>query len=178
MNKVYYFLFLLITSTMMTSCFDDDSEDYEPWRLENEAYFTEVTDSLDANGVKYYNQLPNLSFPSFKVLYHRIKSGSEDAKTPFYTSTVAVKYKGWTIDGTVFDESNYSTFLVNGVIPGWTTTLQKMKVGDKWRVVIPWPLAYGSNGSTSILPYSTLIFDIELLSIPKWETGTNPSDSE
>ena len=60
-----------------------------------------------------------------------------------------------------------------GFISGWTWALMEMTVGDKAEVVIPWQLGYGSNGSGSIPPYSTLIFTMTLNSIPTYETGIN-----
>jgi FKBP-type peptidyl-prolyl cis-trans isomerase FklB len=90
-------------------------------------------------------------------------------KSPKATDTVVTHYRGSLIDGKVFD-SSYDrgepvTFPVNGVIPGWTEALQKMKVGDKWQLFIPANLAYGENGSGPIGPNSVLIFDIELLEV-------------
>ena len=102
--------------------------------------------------------------------YKVLKSGS--GKTPRATDTVKVHYQGTLIDGTVFDSSiergEPATFPVNGVIPGWTEVLQLMKEGDKWQVVIPSQLAYGAQGAgPKIGPNSTLIFDVELLSVEK-----------
>ena len=102
--------------------------------------------------------------------YKVLKSGN--GKTPKATDTVKVHYQGTLIDGTVFDSSiergEPATFPVNGVIPGWTEVLQLMKEGDKWQVFIPSQLAYGAQGAgPKIGPNSTLIFDVELLSIEK-----------
>jgi FKBP-type peptidyl-prolyl cis-trans isomerase FklB len=102
--------------------------------------------------------------------YKVIKSGA--GKTPKATDTVKVHYQGTLIDGTVFDSSvergEPATFPVNGVIPGWTEVLQLMKEGDKWQVFIPSQLAYGAQGAgAKIGPNSTLIFDVELLSVEK-----------
>lgn len=90
-------------------------------------------------------------------------------KSPKASDTVVTHYRGSLIDGKVFD-SSYDrgepvTFPVNGVIPGWTEALQKMKVGDKWQLFIPANLAYGEHGSGPIGPNSVLIFDIELLEV-------------
>ena len=57
-------------------------------------------------------------------------------------------------------------FAVNGVIAGWTEALQLMNVGSKWRLTIPYELAYGEQGAGGAIgPYSTLVFDVELLEI-------------
>lgn len=102
--------------------------------------------------------------------YKVIKTGS--GKSPKATDTVKVHYHGTLIDGTVFDSSvdrgEPVTFPLNEVIPGWTEALQLMKEGDKWKLFIPSKLAYGPRGaSEKIGPNSTLIFDVELISIEK-----------
>ena len=104
----------------------------------------------------------------FKVL----KAGDGKGKTPKATDTVKVHYHGTLTDGSVFDSSiergEPATFPVNGVIPGWTEVLQLMKEGDKWQVYIPGKLAYGERSpSPKIGPNSTLVFDVELLSVEK-----------
>ena len=88
---------------------------------------------------------------------------------PTATDKVTVHYHGMLIDGTVFDSSverNQPIELsVNGVIPGWTEALKLMPVGSKWILYIPSELAYGENPRPGIGPNSTLIFEVELLSI-------------
>ena len=102
--------------------------------------------------------------------YKVLKPGS--GRTPKTTDTVKVHYHGTLIDGSVFDSSvergEPATFGVTQVIPGWTEVLQLMKEGDKWQVYVPSQLAYGPQSpSPKIGPNSTLIFDVELLSIEK-----------
>ncbi|MDF4002080.1 FKBP-type peptidyl-prolyl cis-trans isomerase [Luteibacter sp. PPL552] len=86
------------------------------------------------------------------------------------TSTVVVNYRGALIDGTEFD-SSYAhgkpvTFTVNRVIPGWQDVIPRMRVGDKWKVVIPPALAYGERGELPrIGPNEALVFDIELVDV-------------
>jgi FKBP-type peptidyl-prolyl cis-trans isomerase FklB len=104
--------------------------------------------------------------------YKVLKAGDGKGKTPKTTDTVKVHYHGTLIDGSVFDSSvergEPATFGVGQVIPGWTEVLQLMKEGDKWQVYIPSKLAYGERGpSPKIGPNSTLIFDVELLSVEK-----------
>ncbi|GAB6011861.1 FKBP-type peptidyl-prolyl cis-trans isomerase [Viscerimonas tarda] len=90
---------------------------------------------------------------------------------PTAGSQVKVHYTGTLIDGTVFDSSvergEPAVFGVNQVIPGWTEALQLMPVGSKWLVYVPAELGYGSQSQGAIKPYSTLIFEVELLSIEK-----------
>ena len=90
---------------------------------------------------------------------------------PADTCKVKVNYKGTLIDGTEFDSSykrnEPSTFRANQVIKGWTEALTMMPVGSKWELYIPQELAYGSRDQGQIKPFSTLIFEVELLSIEK-----------
>ena len=101
--------------------------------------------------------------------YKVVKAG--DGASPKETDTVETNYRGTLIDGTEFDSSyqrgKAAVFPVNGVIPGWTESLQRMKVGDKWQLFLPPELAYGEQGAGPIGPNSTLIFDVELMSIKR-----------
>jgi FKBP-type peptidyl-prolyl cis-trans isomerase FklB len=100
--------------------------------------------------------------------YEVLQQGS--GAVPTARSTVRTHYRGTLINGTEFD-SSYSRnepteFPVNGVIAGWTEALQLMPVGSKWKLFIPYNLAYGERGAGGdIGPYQALIFDIELLDI-------------
>ena len=92
-------------------------------------------------------------------------------KKPAATDRVKVHYHGTLIDGTVFDSSvergEPTSFGLNQVIKGWTEGLQLMPVGSKFRFYIPQELGYGAQQAGSIPPYSTLIFEVELLGIEK-----------
>ena len=93
---------------------------------------------------------------------------SYDAAKHGEAPTAEVMYKGTLIDGTVFDQSRQPVkFNIRQVIPGFTEALKLMPVGAKWRVTIPANLAYGGNGPGSIGPNSTLIFEMELISLTK-----------
>ena len=100
--------------------------------------------------------------------YEVIKTG-EGAK-PTLNDQVTTHYHGTLIDGTVFDSSvergEPASFPVSGVIKGWTEALQLMNVGSKWRLFVPYDLAYGERGAgPKIGPFTTLIFEVELISI-------------
>ena len=101
--------------------------------------------------------------------YEVIKMGK--GIKPVATDRVKVHYHGTLIDGTVFDSSvdrgEPIVFGLNQVIKGWTEGLQLMPVGSKFKFYIPQDLAYGSQQAGAIPPYSTLIFEVELLDIEK-----------
>jgi FKBP-type peptidyl-prolyl cis-trans isomerase FklB len=100
--------------------------------------------------------------------YEVIKEGN--GKKPSATDRVKCHYEGTLIDGTVFDSSvkrgEPAVFGVNQVIKGWVEALQLMQEGSKWRLYIPYDMAYGENGAGEMIPpYSALIFDVELISV-------------
>lgn len=100
--------------------------------------------------------------------YEILKEGN--GPKPTAQDKVEVHYTGKLIDGSVFDSSEErgvpATFGVTQVIPGWVEALQLMPVGSRWRLFIPSALAYGPQGAGGAIgPNSTLIFDVELLSI-------------
>ena len=102
--------------------------------------------------------------------YKVLKAGSGASPGP--VDTVKTQYAGRLVDGTEFDSSikRNEPFVtpVNRVIPGWTEALQLMKEGDKWELYIPQGLAYGAQGAGNVIPpYSTLIFEMELLEVVK-----------
>ena len=91
-------------------------------------------------------------------------------KSPNPTDNVTVHYRGTLVDGTEFDSSHKrnkpATFGVDRVIPGWKEALPMMKEGAKWMLFVPAKLGYGDRGAaTKIPPNSTLIFEVELISV-------------
>jgi FKBP-type peptidyl-prolyl cis-trans isomerase len=99
--------------------------------------------------------------------YKVLKEGT--GPKPAASDTVSCNYRGTFINGTEFDSSYKGgqavSFPVSGVIKGWTEALQLMPVGSKWQLYIPSDLAYGESGRPGIEPNSTLIFEVELVSI-------------
>jgi FKBP-type peptidyl-prolyl cis-trans isomerase FklB len=129
---------------------------YESNRIAGEEF---LTNNKKRTGVV---ALPN------GLQYEVIKMG--DGPKPKATDEVIVHYHGTLADGTVFDSSvergESISFPLNGVIKGWTEILQLMPVGSKWKVYIPYQLAYGDRSAgPDIKPFSMLIFEIELLGI-------------
>jgi len=98
---------------------------------------------------------------------------------PTASDSVVCNYRGTLINGTEFDSSykrgEPATFPVTGVIKGWTEALQLMPVGSKWQLFVPSDLAYGERSpSPEIGPNSTLIFEVELLSIQNKSADQSP----
>jgi len=114
-------------------------------------------------------------------LQYEVLTAAEGAK-PGADDTVEVHYRGTLIDGTVFDSSydrgETVKFGVTQVIPGWTEALQLMSVGSKYKLAIPSDLAYGPGGAGGGLigPNSTLLFDVELVSIPSQEKAEEAAE--
>ena len=134
------------------------AEKYAEYKAENEKF---LADNKTKEGVK-----TTASGLQYKV----IKEGK--GEIPTETSRVKVHYKGTLIDGTEFDSSykrnEPATFGVNQVIKGWTEALKLMPVGSKWELYIPQELAYGARETGGpIKPFSTLIFEVELVGIEK-----------
>ena len=126
----------------------------------------------------------NAKKPGVKVLpsglqYKVIKAGQ--GEVPKATDEVEVIYEGRLLDGTVFDATSKhggaktDKFRAGNLIKGWTEALTTMPVGSKWQLYIPYELAYGERQAGQIPPYSTLIFDLELVSIVKPEVKAEPA---
>ena len=126
----------------------------------------------------------NAKKPGVKVLpsglqYKVIKAGQ--GEVPKATDEVEVIYEGRLIDGTVFDATSKhggaktDKFRAGNLIKGWTEALTTMPVGSKWQLYIPYKLAYGERQAGQIPPYSTLVFDLELVSIVKPEVKAEPA---
>ena len=151
-----------------------DLEPQEAGRILNK-YFAELEEAkskeaiaegkafLEANATR-----PEVTTLKSGLQYEIMKAG--EGPKPKATDTVRCHYHGTLINGTVFDSSvrrgQPADFPVNGVIAGWVEALQLMPVGSKWKLYIPYNLAYGTRGAgESIPPYATLIFEVELLDI-------------
>ena len=110
---------------------------------------------------------PNVTTTASGLQYEVEKQGN--GPKPTSADTVTVNYVGTLLNGTEFDNSYKRgqpiSFAVGGVIPGWTEALQLMPVGSKYKLYIPYQLAYGMNDNGPIPGGSVLIFDVELLDI-------------
>ena len=130
----------------------------EPNRKAGEAFLAENKKKADV-----------VTLPS-GLQYQVMKMG--EGPKPSVSDKVRTHYHGTLIDGTVFDSSvnrgQPAEFPVGGVIQGWVEALQLMPTGSKWKLFIPYNLAYGERATgAEIKPYSALVFEVELLEILK-----------
>lgn len=130
-------------------------------------------DAQKSDGEKFLAEnakKPGVTTTASGLQYEVITMGTGAKPGP--TDKVTTHYHGTLIDGTIFDSSvqrgQPASFPLDGVIKGWTEALQLMPVGSKWRLFLPYDLAYGERGAGGqIAPYSALIFEVELISIDK-----------
>ena len=102
-------------------------------------------------------------------IYYKVLETGEGKVSPTIRSIVSVHYRGTLIDGKEFDNSYKrncpEAFRLCDVIDGWQIALQQMHAGDKWIIYIPFEMGYGSKASGPIPAFSTLVFEVELLSV-------------
>lgn len=169
-NILKYIISAIILTVIVSACNDKQSSDnpHAEWKQENELYFSELNKS---------GKYDSLTVPANQgggiLLIKELKAGPVDSIPPKSSSIVEFHYKGWGKHGNVFDKSFVGeqptasdkplVSPVNGLIKGFSEMLLSMTSGDKYEVVIPWHLAYGERGNSSIPPFSTLHFEIELI---------------
>ena len=159
-------------SILSIGLFSCNKEDYEVWRTDNVNWFKQLEGK---QGLREIGDSIN-GFP--KVYYLVEKTGRDTLNIPIVGNKVTVRYSGYLWNDTLkynsplntdnaFDSNlKGATFTVGrGTIEGFYLALERMPVGSKWRVFIPYDLGYGNVGKGTILPYSTLIFEMELVSI-------------
>lgn|SRR5574344_429486 len=186
-------IFLAIISAMafsFSACSekDDTQEEYPDWQNANDTYFNNKYNAANAaiasGDSSEWHIFRNWTYTTSvsvdkNIIVEVLKSGT-GTTSPISTDTVCVSYQGRLIPSTtytsgyifdstysgVFDPKTAATvkFGVMSVVDGFTTALQRMHVGDRWRIYIPYTLGYGATAQSSIPAYSTLIFDVYLAS--------------
>ena len=181
---------------LFTSCDEtEEVNKYADWRNRNEAFIDSLKRVYDAKTDPELIQIIPYAEKNYPIYAKKLKTVTS-GETPLYTDSVYTYYRGMLINEAVFGAAttpHYYTklyqsldvfdknfegeepnafesptkFFVNGVVAGWREVLQRMKVGERWEVYIPWQQAYGSSVSGTIPAYSTLIFDVNLVSIIK-----------
>jgi FKBP-type peptidyl-prolyl cis-trans isomerase len=153
------FVLALAATLSLAGCGQKKEDTVKTYDLSAAANAKFLTDNKAKDGVKT---------TADGLQYRVIKSGSGKGVTSG-GDMVTVTYKGWTIDGKVFDQTQpgqTATFPAGRLIPGWVEALRMMHEGDEWQLVIPADLAYGATGAgDAIGPNQTLVFDMTLISV-------------
>ena len=168
------YFFGLALAAMLTSCLGDDNklDDYSEWMQKNIDYITKT--EADPQFVKVTPVWDQASFTLMK--WHK-RGPAENKLIPMSNSTIAIKYLTKTIEGDTIDSSYSQTqwgdslyvCKPNQMIVGFHIATTSMHVGDSVTAVVPYTCAYGIQGSGSVQPYSTLVFEIKLDSIVSLE---------
>lgn len=183
MKRLPILLVAIVAMTVCLSCNDEDTNywtAYKDWRESNLQYIADKEAETDASGKAVYTKVVPTSWNSqgfILIRYYNDTMLTKDNLKPLLTSTVDVKYRGHDINDVAFDSSFLRTSPADSifrtkptnVVEGWTIALMNMHIGDSCEVIIPYQQGYGSTGSQSIAPYSTLIFDMKLVAIPGYE---------
>ena len=171
----------------LTSCDEtSDAGEFDNWQERNEQFVDSIAIVARANADGDWKVFlaegldPAKKWDNEFYVYCQVLQDGDGTAHPLFTDSVVVNYSGRLMpsdtyaDGYLFDSSytgelNPSfnvpvTLPLDGTVIGFYTALQQMVDGDRWKVYIPYMLGYGVNGSTGIPGYSTLVFDINLVS--------------
>lgn len=180
---------VVLLTGLLASCSEsngDTEEEFPNWQQTNEAYFDDLyatTQQRIASGDTSWKLLRSWALtddvpekPTNYVVVQVLEEGTGSG-CPLYSDTVRVHFQGRLLpsvsypEGKVFSQSFYdeynpatatpTKFAVSALIDGWTTAMQQMHIGDRWRLYLPHQLGYGSTAG-DVPAYSTLIFDVTL----------------
>ena len=191
-RKAMFFMAFCFSSFifLLGSCSESDNtvEEFPDWKNTNVNYWDKLYAETQAKvtagdaswkAFKSYSIEDSLQSPNTDYIIVNVLTAGKGSGCPIYSDSVRVRYTGQLLPSTsypqgyVFDTTNKNgaTDATAGVVDmkisdltaGFATALQRMHIGDQWDVYIPWTLAYGESGSSSIPGYSVLKFKIQLL---------------
>lgn len=178
-NRIFPVVTAALLGLAMTSCFKDEpttAEKYQEWREKNEQYLAEAALKEDSSGESYYKRIVPDWAPNTYVLvhWHNDRALTAGNLSPMSNSTVKIKYELYDIDGERLsdsysnNDSTYTSRPSQNIIGMWAA-MTAMSVGDSVTMVIPASAGYGNVMHGSIPPYSTLVYNVKLKSIPAYE---------
>lgn len=180
---VYSVLTLMAALPLLTSCLKDNSDPFEDWRDDNNAWLDEQLVRKNANGSQYYEKVMVNWNPTAYVLmhWHNDRSKTVNNLKPISTSTVDVKYRLRDYQGLGKDSSYLRTIpadsiyrsRVNSNIEGWVIGVTNMHVGDSVTMIVPYQYGYGAQARGAINPYTHLVFDMKLTGVPGYIVPVN-----
>jgi FKBP-type peptidyl-prolyl cis-trans isomerase FklB len=192
-NLKYLWLALILFPLVgiVSSCSDDESEEgeFDNWQAKNEAAIAEWAVNSSYTKILTYSMNADASnIKNSDYIYVEVLEEGNGTESPLYTDTCRVAYRGHYIptksyaSGYVFDQtylgnfdwSTAGTYSGQSWVEGFSTALQHMHKGDRWRIRIPYTLGYGASGSSSITGYTNLVFEVALYDF--WHPGeTRPA---
>ena len=192
-NLKYIWLALILFPLVgiVSSCSDDESEEgeFDNWQAKNEAAIAEWAVNSSYTKILTYSMNADASdIKNSDYIYVEVLEEGDGTESPLYTDTCRVAYRGHYIptksyaSGYVFDQtylgnfdwSTAGTYSGQSWVEGFSTALQHMHKGDRWRIRIPYTLGYGASGSSSITGYTNLVFEVALYDF--WHPGeTRPA---
>lgn len=174
MRKLFYPLIILALCAICQSCLNSNNiyDKYKEWRDQNDEYMNKRIFEQNPDGSMKYMRINPKWAPNILVLmqWHNDTTQTSKLLSPLDNSTIGIKYEGFLIDSTAFDnsfslaDSLYVTKPKNNIL-GMRAALPFMHVGDSVTMLIPSAAAYGESESGAIKPYSTLIFNVKLVDI-------------
>lgn len=198
--NIIAFLAAIVMPLCILSCSEDSEgeDEFADWKNRNESYFQNIymkaQNTVGGNWklIRNYTLEDSIAVEYYDNIAVEVLEAGTGSGCPLSTDSVKVSYRGRIIpsasypEGFVFDESytgeyDFATatpvkFVVGNLVDGFSTALQRMHIGDHWRVYIPYQLGYGSSDNGNIPAYSTLIFDIALVSYYRAGTSTEPKN--
>lgn len=182
-------IFVALLSLCMFSCSEEDSNEgeFDNWKERNETYFNNLYNKAKGSTTgtwrtyhTWTKEAEAATSPDDYIVVEVLKEGT-GTESPLYSDEVKIHYRGNLMPSTnfpqgfQFDSSWYGEYNLEAMVPatssvvsfvnGFATAIQKMHVGDRWRVYIPYALGYKNSTSNSSIPaYSTLVFDVTLVS--------------
>ncbi len=150
MQSPFKYIFILLLSVLVLSSCDEDK--YADWKIINEAWLENLKEENKDN--------PDFIVTESGLCYQIIHNGYYTR--PNSSSYIEADYKGRFITGKNFDSGKYKDLISSSPLSGWREGIPKIKQGGRIIIYIPANLGYGDDGSGSIPPYSTLIFDVNL----------------
>lgn len=167
-------------ASLFTSCSeseDETTDEYANWQPRNDSFIASVAGKYQR--LKAYTKDQAAEGALTDYIYYEVLETGEGTDSPLFTDSVRVSYRGRLIpsasypEGYVFDECYTGDFswkttavrdgVVSGYVTGFTTALQHMHRGDRWRIYIPYQLGYGTSDYLNIPAYSVMIFDVALI---------------
>lgn len=192
-NLKYLWLALILFPLVgiVSSCSDDESEEgeFDNWQAKNEAAIAEWAVNSSYTKILTYSMNADASnIKNSDYIYVEVLEEGDGTESPLYTDTCRVAYRGHYIptksyaSGYVFDQtylgnfdwSTAGTYSGQSWVEGFSTALQHMHKGDRWRIRIPYTLGYGASGSSSITGYTNLVFEVALYDF--WHPGESRPD--